>query len=283
MTSGPAVAASHGDAIRYAVQLFAPPQERARLGALLEIEREVAASADSRLDHAVAHARLEWWEDELRRLERGAGRHPASVRLASGVRPDATPALPPLRSLVELARADVAAVAHASDAEVAAAAEAWGASLFAAVSSSVTAAPARPNAAWRVRAGAAIREIELIADFAPRARTGRIHAPLIDGLEDVAPWQAQPWPQHCAAALASRLDAALGVLRACAAELPMEGRPDSLTALTWMALAADLAERCTRRLPLGLRVARADGVRAVWLAWRAATSAARGRLPRGLR
>jgi phytoene synthase len=283
VTNGPEVAASHGDAIRYAMQLFAPPHERARLAALLEIEREVAASANSRLDHAVAHARLEWWEDELRRLERGAGRHPASLRLASRARPGATPAPPPLGLLVELARADVAAVAYASDAEVAAAAEAWGASLFTAATSGVSSLPARPDAARCARAGAAIREIELIADFVPRARSGRIHAPLVGGLEDVAPWQAQPWPRHCAAALGSRLDAALGVLHACAAEFPAQERPDSLTALTWMALAADLAERCTRRLPLGLRVARGDGVRAVWVAWRAATCAARGRLPPGLR
>jgi hypothetical protein len=283
VTSGASVEASHGDVIRYAVQLFAPPPGRAPLAALLEIEREVAASADVRLDHAVAHARLDWWEDELRRLSLGAGRHPASLRLASGRRAGATRTPPPLGLLVELARADVAGLAHASDAEVAAAADAWGASLFAAASALASPASSCPDAAWHIRAGAAIREIELIADFAPRARAGRIHAALSGGIRDVAAWQAQPWPSHCTEALRLRIDTALGVLRACAAEVPPDAREGTMTALTWMALAADLARRCARRLPTGLRPDRADGIRAVWLAWRAATSAARGRLPQGLR
>jgi hypothetical protein len=275
--------APHGDVIRYAVQLFAPPPGRDGLAALLEIEREVAASGDARLDHAVAHARLDWWEEELRRLALGAGRHPASLRLASGGPAGATRAPPPLGLLVELARADVAGLAHTSDAEVAAATDAWGASLFAAASAVTRPATSCPDSTWHIRAGAAIREIELIADFAPRARAGRIHAALAGGVGDVAAWQAQPWPSHCAAALRLRIDAALDTLRASAAEVPADAREGRMTALTWMALAADLARRCARRLPTGLRAGRADGIRAVWLAWRAATSVARGRLPRGLR
>src|SRR5579871_6254750 len=62
---------------RYFAWLYAPTSQRTLLESLLAIEREVAQSL--RVDHQVAHVRLQWWRAELERLAQGGGgEHPAT-------------------------------------------------------------------------------------------------------------------------------------------------------------------------------------------------------------
>jgi phytoene synthase len=60
---------------------FAGPAARARLEPLYAIDAEIEASV--RLEHAVAHARLGYWRDEVERLVQGRPSHPLARALAS--------------------------------------------------------------------------------------------------------------------------------------------------------------------------------------------------------
>ena len=56
--------------VREFVLRYAPEALRPGVEALFTVERELAATARDGLDHAVAHARLDWWDEELERRER---------------------------------------------------------------------------------------------------------------------------------------------------------------------------------------------------------------------
>jgi hypothetical protein len=56
--------------------LYCPRAQRGDLQLLLALETEIGAGLARRLDHAVAHSRLEWWGEEAARFAAGAARHP---------------------------------------------------------------------------------------------------------------------------------------------------------------------------------------------------------------
>lgn len=60
---------------------FAANPRVAALAPLAKIDAEIAASTRADLDHAVGHARLEWWRGEIGRLAAGSPRHPLCVEL----------------------------------------------------------------------------------------------------------------------------------------------------------------------------------------------------------
>ncbi len=261
--------------VRYSVQLYAAPPRREYLNALFAIEAAVQDCTRPERQHEVGHRKLEWWAGELHDLHAGRGRHPDSLRLRRAC--DALAIhYPDLGPLVELARADLAAVAFETAAEIDGANRLWTLAVF---DASVTASHA---AAVLREAGSAVREIELIRNFAPRARLGRIHAVLDRGLDSVAQWQACPWPAGCAEALAQRLQRARQQLQQAAATLPPPDRSLQRPALTWMALAARSAALALQHLPRPIPARRSSAMRDVWAGWRAASSASLGRLPAAL-
>ncbi|MCB1623501.1 MAG: squalene/phytoene synthase family protein [Pseudomonadales bacterium] len=76
-------AATPAGSARYFAWLYAHPKQRATLELLLALEYELESSVRPAIDHAVAHARLEWWEAEAERLLRGTAQHPIAQMLGS--------------------------------------------------------------------------------------------------------------------------------------------------------------------------------------------------------
>jgi len=169
---------------------FCAPEQAAALTALFTVEQEVLASLRGEFEHQVAHARLEWWHEELTRLAAGAARHPATRALtAAAARQHRSP--PDLRSLTEHVRVDLAGVAFLTRDELDQHLQAWGSSVFreAALGANAPAVIAEQLAS---RAGSLVRELELLAEFSRHARAGRIYRPLSDPADSHMRWQAEP-------------------------------------------------------------------------------------------
>jgi hypothetical protein len=64
--------------------LYFPAGRRREFALLLALEAEIGAGLARRLDHALAHARLEFWGEEAARHAAGAARHPWLRAGASG-------------------------------------------------------------------------------------------------------------------------------------------------------------------------------------------------------
>lgn len=62
--------------IEYFALLYTPRPQRPALATLIALRAELEAGIDRALDHAVAHARLEWWRAEAARFARGEAQHP---------------------------------------------------------------------------------------------------------------------------------------------------------------------------------------------------------------
>jgi len=129
-------------------------------------------------------------------------------------------------------------------------------------------------------AASALRDVELAARLASDARLGRVHA--VESPDSYATWQQQPWPAPQCAQLRERLEGRCAALRRAASALPADLRPALRAALAWCAQAQHLAGRCAAAAPLQYDAGRFDAAAATWVAWRAAVSASRGRLPRAL-
>ncbi len=87
--------------------LYCPVRLRREFALLLALEAEIGAGLARRLDHALAHARLQWWGEEAARYAQGTARHPwlRTSAEAAGAAPGARPELAPLvqAALVDLA------------------------------------------------------------------------------------------------------------------------------------------------------------------------------------
>ena len=73
--SGPGARVAEGSAAYYAL-LFTPSEKRAAVTALFALHRELDEITIRRGEPAVAQVKLQWWDDEIRRLAAGEPRHP---------------------------------------------------------------------------------------------------------------------------------------------------------------------------------------------------------------
>jgi hypothetical protein len=257
---------------------FCPSESLRSLNALFEVEREVTGSLKPGLEHSVAHARLEWWSDELSRLAQGSPRHPATRVLASmAIEGGTTP--PDLTPLIEHVQVDLACVAFLSRAELDEHLESWGKSIFRAASQldhshstpefksvSTRAASERLAAA----AGKLVRELELLRDFSSHAVVGRIYVPLGDPPEPHSRWAARPLGESEASALSHRRETIRRQLKNIAADISSSDRPALRVPMLWMSFAASDDHGNPALLsPLRRTIA----------AWRGAFALSRGRLP----
>lgn len=270
--------------VREFVLRFAPESHRPACGALFEIERELAATGRDGLDHSVAHARLDWWDEELERLALATPRHPATRTLASAAAA-AGRSPPDLRRLVEAARIEVARVAFSARTELDAYFGHWATSLFRTLSLVGLGAhdPATADAErYAAAAGPALRELDLLAAMSRHALAGRVFVPLGDPPTPHAPWTLDPLGPGQVDVLRSRLRATRAALCSAASTLTPHACRSLSAPLVWSALALRTAHACENALPGMPRTARSEPLRRNLLAWRAALAAARGRLPAGL-
>jgi len=103
------------DGGRYFAWLYSPADARAGVAAVIQIERAIFDSVGSGFDHAVSHARLGWWQDELAQLGTGTPRHPATQALAKASTQLRLPALE-LALLVQQAEWELAQASLADSA-----------------------------------------------------------------------------------------------------------------------------------------------------------------------
>lgn len=258
--------------LRYHVWLYSPPELREFTAATFAIEREIAASIRPGIDHAVAHARLEWWEGECERIAAGRPVHPlgqALQRAWSALPAAATAPRPDLGALVVNARWDLAAGTFESRAELDAYCTRWAhcvpAVLAVAAGTDLTQGP-----------GAALRELELLENIAPDAAIGRLRLPLGElvqrGIEPDA-LVRPPWAPPLAALLGERFDLLHQALQERMQALGPPQRRSLRALVVWTSLAARRALQGRRALPAPRPARRRDRVAEALLAWRAARRA----------
>ncbi len=248
---------------------FCPPEQSAALAALFTVEREVSASLRAELEDEVAHARLEWWHEELTRLAAGTAQHPATRALSdAAARQERSP--PDLRSLVNHVRVDLVGVAFLTREELDQHLHGWGTSIFREAALGAR-APATLAERLASRAGALVRELELLSEFARHARAGRIYRPLGDPAESHVRWQAVRLGAAESAEIESRQRLLLAQVCDAAAATDAAARALMRVPLLWMSYAV---ERVTRPP--------ASALRRTLASWRSAWRLSRGKLPRSL-
>jgi 15-cis-phytoene synthase len=255
--------------------IYCPAEQRPPLGALLAIEREIAASLRPGLEHAVAHARLAWWREECARAAAGRPGHPLMQELAAHLGTGAAGTFEAITGLVGLAEWDLARATFGTRRELKGYCERWSTAILVPLAHGTTASVAALR-----EIGTSLREIELLLDLAGEARAGRIRVPL-DELESLGATPENlarpPWPPALAELLRGRHAALRARLAAGVASLAPNAQPPLRGVIAWAALAARDSARAAQRLPQGHLTGEHRAVLDGWRAWRTARRAAAGR------
>jgi phytoene synthase len=263
--------------LRYFSLLYAPPDQRSVLTALLIIEMEIRDSACSG-NHDVAHTRLRWWRSEVDRMVNGTAQHPAARVLQSQT------ALPRdswnlLHEVLSAADMDLVRLTYHNMDELAAyCARSSGAIYELAALQALPPAAADPALRSIVnRIGGSLRQTEILRDVRQDCRAGRLYIPLaiLDrhgvGLSELQQPQFSvatraALHEYCADVL-QRLDAALAALIRTAHALL---RP----LLVLAALHRRLLQRMSKHLgTLAHERIELGPLEKPWVAWRAAMRA----------
>lgn len=231
--------------------LFAGPQATA-LGALLALRAELRESSLGRQDHAVAHARLGWWEEETERLIGARPVHPITRTLlasAGGARIDWTP----LRGLILAARMELARVRFETEPELEGYLQQSGGSLHrvcAELALGQTSAAAR----FGTGLGRALRRCEILEELHRDVRHGFIALPLASLDRAGLPRTALQQPDVCTE-LHSVFDRFAAQVRAELAEaLAAIDRPARRQLTGQLALAAGYTRRLAAHRRRGWRL-----------------------------
>jgi 15-cis-phytoene synthase len=285
-TAGPDATARMLSPSRYLAWLYSPEAQQPVLAKLSEIESEIAGSLRPGIDHHVAHARLQWWQEECERCAQGRAVHPLTRELvkAYGAPSAGVPSpLAGLRGFVDTAVWDLAGATFETRKELTAYCERWAAAMFeTAAGQVVSIAPGELGAVARWRAlGAAVREIELLTDLAREAHTGRVRVPLdeLDRVGVAVSSLAKPlWPGPLAALLSERHEALRATVGESVGALGREEQANYRGLLVWTALAWRQSAQAQRALPGIISPRRYHALADGWQAWRAARRAAAGKL-----
>ena len=172
---------------------------------------------------------------------------------------------PDISGLVDTAVWDLASATFETRRELTAYCERWAAAMF---------------ERWRPL-GAAIREIELLANLAPEAHAGRLRVPL-DELEragvDAKVLPQSPWPAPLAALLRERHVALRTAVSQAVASVEREAQASARGIMVWAALAWRMSLRAQSALPGMIAPTRYHALADGWQAWRAARRATAGTL-----
>jgi phytoene/squalene synthetase len=265
--------------LRYFVWLYSPQQRVVQ--SLLGLEREIAGAQRAVTEHQVVHVRLEWWRAEAERVTAGNPIHPLTRALSEEANKLELPAVPNgLSGFVDVATWDLAGATFETRREVTAYCLRWSAAMFGTIAAFAK-SPAELEAVRSL--GAAVREIELLAELAREANAGRLRLPL-DELEragaDPRALTKPPWPDAIVAAVRDRAVALQASVSSHLDEL-RRNEPERLRSLfVWAGLALRLARRIERALPGPVTPGRADTLAESWQAWRAARAARAARSAR---
>jgi len=285
---------------RYLAWLYSTDAQKPVLAALLNIESEIASGLRPGLEHHVAHARLQWWSEEAERVAEGRPVHPLTRELlkaranasgnagspssgghadrvasaAAGLTAHDAGLTAHIAGFVDTAVWDLASATFETRKELTAYCERWAAAMFETVGGSSAPSP------WKVL-GAAVREVELLADAARDAQLGRVRIPL-DELDragvDANAFVKLPWPAPLAAFIKARHEALRATIAKGVAALTREEQMAQRGLLVWVALTWRLSTRAERALPNVILPRRYDALADGWQAWRTARRAAAGKL-----
>jgi phytoene/squalene synthetase len=194
------------------------------------------------------------------------------------------PQLAGLSGFVDAAVWDLAGATFETRRELTAYCERWAAAmiepLLAPARAAPPDAPAAPASATRVNnwraLGAAMRELELLADLAREAHYGRLRVPL-DELEsakvDPSVLAKPPWPAALADLLRTRHRSLRNEITRALGNVDRMQQPALRGLLVWAALTWRSSQRAERALPDQLRPGRFDAITDAWFAWRIARRA----------
>jgi phytoene synthase len=263
--------------LRYYAVLFASPAARPLLHACYALEAELRETAVS-ANHDISHTRLQWWRDELAQLNEGQPRHPVTRALAPAIA--ARPAdLGLLRDLVVAAEFDLAHCTYDDWLEL----EAYCGRAGGALQEVIAAAAAAPQPLssserdFAGRLGRAVRQAEMLRDFAHDLRNGWLYLPttILAGA-GLDPRGVQARPDHPALAglLAEWRGRVYAELLALPGLLDAEKRRRQTHGIVLGALHRRLLENLAARRGAASRVELAPVAR-LWTAWRAAVSTQR--------
>jgi 15-cis-phytoene synthase len=293
-TQPPAVANALS-ATRYLAWLYSPPEQQPALAALCEIENEVLSSLRPGIDHHVAHTRLQWWREECERSTQGRPEHPLTRDLMKTYRSGAVQA--GILGFVDTAVWDLAAATFETRKELTAYCERWATAMFQSAASMSEAEPIAPPAGsgatasngavtrssslrWR-KLGAAVREIELLANLSTDAHAGRLRVP-VDELEhagvEVEELGKPPWPAPLANLLRGRHETLRAAVTDIVSDFEREEQARFRGLMVWAALAWRQSIRIQRALPTVVLPRRYHALSDGWYAWRAARRAVGGHL-----
>lgn len=272
IAAGPAATPPAGS-LRWHAWLYTPSPLRALTAALFSLESELRAIVASNVDHGVSHLKLQWWKDEIRRLEGGEPRHPLTQALWR-TQPGVPHAWRPLHDAITGLELELASASFESARELegyfARAAGFCGALALALGPAREAESLERLGRAL----GRAVRMVEVIRDLRQDAVVGRVFVPL--------DWLAEHGISHVELRSEDGGDGA----RRCLARLAEHARIAWATASAELAQSADenlrglrvlgalhaaLLERlASRRFAVGRRRIELGPLESLWTAWRSA-------------
>jgi 15-cis-phytoene synthase len=264
---------------RYLASLYSLPSERPVLDTLFGIESEIVASLQGRLDHNVAHVRLQWWREECARVAKGTPAHPLTRALVAEFSDSRADALAGLSGFVDVAVWDLARATFETRRELTAYCERWASAMIVPAASHATAA-AKDTSVW-VTIGSAMHEAEMLAQLTSEAHSGRLRVPL-DELESAGVVEPEslavtPHAPALAVLLGERQAALRSILTDAIQRVEATDQPALRGLLVWVALTWRRSLQAQRALPGSPVPRRSDALGDAWCAWRAGRRATAGR------
>jgi phytoene synthase len=270
--TGPAAPPPAGD-IHWYAWLFTPERLRPVTAALFSLEAELRSIVGARVDHGVSHLKLQWWKDEIHRLEHGEPRHPLTQALWQA-QPDTAMAWRPLHDALSGLELELASASYESEAELVgyfARADGFCRALALALG------PAQEAEALERLAramGQSIRIVEVIRDLRQDVVAGRVYLPLDwlgeHGIShvDLRSEDGGEGARRCLAQLAERSRSAWS---SASTELGRIAVPELRGLRVLGALHAALLDRIERSgYAFGRRQTTLGALASLWTAWRAA-------------
>ncbi len=262
---------------RHLASLYSPASERPVLEALFAVESEIGASLQAGLDHTVAHIRLQWWRDECARVADGKPAHPLTRKLLAEFSGTAGDVLGGLGGFVDVAVWDLATATFETRRELQGYCDRWAAAM---VLPAVSHAAPEVTEPWRA-IGAAMHEIQMLANLETDARVGRVRLPLSElDQAGVKPESLVETPHSAplAALLSERHETLRSRLADSIASLTPTAQPALRGLLVWATMAWRRSRQLQSALPGSPRPQRLEALADAWHAWRAARHALAGRL-----